>query len=395
MKYLLFFALQIFFLGCKKSKNTPDVKDVIVSIESKTSNEGNTGNTPFNFSVKLNKASNVAIPISFTVSEGLAKEGVDYILPSSLSIVFNAGEIEKLITINVIGDDIKEGDEDFTINISSATTVTILPSVGKGNINNDDTRVPFANDGFTTPLTYTGLTLAWSDEFNTSTLNTNNWSYDVGDGCPSLCGWGNNELQYYNNSTENVFFQDGSLIIESKKQSLGTKSYSSGRIKTEGKKFFKFGRIDIRAISPFGRGIWPALFMMPQNNVFGTWPNSGEIDIMELKGDDPKTVYQTVHYGPGPPSTFVSKSNTLSSGNYSDSFHVYSLIWTVDNLELMIDNRLVNKITKADLAGRNYPFNEHFFFILCTAVGGNFPGAPDATSSYPQWLIVDYIRIFQ
>ena len=135
--------------------------------------------------------------------------------------------------------------------------------------------------------------------------------------------------------------------------------------------------------------------MMPQNNVYGTWPNSGEIDLMEVKGHDMKTAYQTVHYGPGPPSTFTSKTFTLTKGNFNDSFHVYSMVWTIDTIRLLINNVEVNKVTAADLAGRIYPFNEKFFFILCTAVGGNFPGAPDATSTYPQWLIVDYVRVFQ
>ena len=392
---LFFFCLVCLFPGCKKSNSSTLPVIPFIIIERVTNAEGNSGITAFNFTVKLNKPTTGSVSVSFSVTAGIAKEGTDYNLPSALFIPFNAGEVQKSITVNVIGDDIKEADEDFTVTLTNPSGATILSGTARGIITNDDTRVPFNTAGFSTPAAYPGMILRWADEFSGTALNTNNWSYDIGDGCPSVCGWGNNELQYYTSSPDNVFVQDGCLIIESKKQTIGGKEYSSGRIKTDGKQSFKFGRIDIRAISPSGRGIWPALWMMPQNNVYGTWPNSGEIDLMEIKGHDMKTAYQTVHYGPGPPSTFTSKTFTLTKGNFNDSFYVYSMIWTMDTLRLLINNVEVNKVTAADLAGRIYPFNEKFFFILCTAVGGNFPGAPDATSTYPQWLIVDYVRVFQ
>ena len=116
---------------------------------------------------------------------------------------------------------------------------------------------------------------------------------------------------------------------------------------------------------------------------------------MEVKGHDTKTAYQTVHFGPGPPSTFISKTYTLTNGSLSESFHVYSFIWEMDSIRLMIDNIEINKIKKADLGGRNYPFNEYFYLIINTAIGGNFPGDPDASTVFPQWFIVDYVRIFQ
>ena len=392
---IFFFCMVCLFPGCKKSNSSTMTVVPFITIERVTNAEGNSGTTAFNFTVKLNKPTTGSVSVSFSVTAGMAKEGTDYNLPSALFIPFNAGEIQKSITVNVIGDDTKEADEDFTVTLTNPSGATILSGTARGIITNDDTKVPFTTVGFSTPAAYPGMILTWADEFSGTALNTNNWSYDIGDGCPSICGWGNNELQYYTNSPDNVFVQDGCLIIESKKQTIGGKEYSSGRIKTDGKQSFKFGRIDIRAISPFGRGIWPALWMMPQNNVYGTWPNSGEIDLMEVKGHDMKTAYQTVHYGPGPPSTFTSKTFTLTKGNFNDSFYVYSMIWTIDTMRLLINNVEVNKVTAADLAGRIYPFNEKFFFILCTAVGGNFPGAPDATSTYPQWLIVDYVRVFQ
>jgi beta-glucanase (GH16 family) len=395
----IFFFCIMLSIGCKKNSSvneTPQDAAPSVSISNMSNAEGNTGTTLFSFSVKLSKAATNAVTVSYSVAAGLAKEMLDFNVPSSTSISFAVGETEKTITINVVGDDIKEADEDFVVTLANATGAKITSGTATGTITNDDTKVPFTNTGFSTPTSYPGMNLVWSDEFTGTVLNTTtNWSYDIGTGCPSLCGWGNNELQYYTNSIDNVFLQDGSLIIESKKQSISGKDYTSARIKTDGKQFFKFGRIDIRAISPAGRGIWPALFMMPQNNVYGTWPNSGEIDLMEVKGDDMKTAYQTVHFGPGPPSTFISKTYTLSNQNFNDSFHVYSMDWKMDTMRLMIDNIEVNKVVRSNLGASIYPFNEKFFFILCTAVGGNFPGAPDATSTYPQWLIVDYVRVFQ
>jgi beta-glucanase (GH16 family) len=382
-----------FLAACNKNNGAVLVPSI--SIENLTKNEGNSGVTSFEFPVSLSAAANGITTVSFSISGGSAAEGADYTLPVSFTITFQPGEIRKLIAVSVIADDIKEADEDFMVTLKSPSTATIAVATAKGVILNDDSRVLFTNAGFTSPVSYPGLTMVWSDEFNASTLNTNYWSYEIGDGCPSLCGWGNNELQYYTNSPNNLFLQNGNLVIESLKQSIGGKAYTSAKIKTDGKKSFKFGRIDIRAISPYGRGLWPTLWLFPQNNAYGTWPNSGEIDIMEVKGHDTKTAYQTVHFGPGPPSTYISKTYTLTNGSLSDSFHVYSIIWEMDSIRLLVDNIEINKITKADLSGRNYPFNEYFYLIINTAIGGNFPGDPDASTAFPQWFIVDYVRVFQ
>ena len=157
------------------------------------------------------------------------------------------------------------------------------------------------------------------------------------------------------------------MIIEAKQETYGGKNYTSSRIKTQGKKAFKYGRVDIRAILPKGKGIWPAFWMLPQNNVFGGWPRSGEIDILELIGSEPAKAHATVHFGPGPGSINISRSHSLTGAT----------------------------VLKADLGGNNYPFNEEFYFLVNLAVGGNWPGPPDATTVFPQWLIVDFIRIYQ
>src|SRR6185295_19052419 len=193
-------------------------------------------------------------------------------------------ETEKKITISIVADDIREGDETFQVKVENPVNVNLLKGTATVTFKNDDTKVPFSNTGYDAPTNYPGLTLAWSDEFNGASLDAAAWVNESGDGCPNLCGWGNNELEYYTAPPNNLFFQDGKMIIEAKAETFGGKNYTSSRIKTQGKKTFKFGRIDIRAILPKGKGIWPALWLLPQDNVYGGWPKCGQIDMMENVG---------------------------------------------------------------------------------------------------------------
>lgn len=275
----------------------------------------------------------------------------------------------------------------------TALLFLILPFCDK---NGGSEKVPSASisdTGYEAPTSYKGMSLAWKDDFNGTELDPSVWSFENGDGCPNLCGWGNNELEYYR--PENLSFQDGKMIIEARPEAFGGKSYTSSRILTRGKKAFKFGRIDIRARLPKGKGIWPAFWLLPQNNVYGGWPRSGEIDLMEMVGHEPGKVHGTLHFGPGPGSTQISRSYTLPSGTFNDEFHVFSLEWKPDVIKWYVDGNLYSTATKADFGANNYPFNEDFFLIFNLAVGGAWPGNPDATTTFPQWLIVDYIRVYQ
>jgi beta-glucanase (GH16 family) len=141
--------------------------------------------------------------------------------------------------------------------------------------------------------------------------------------------------------------------------------------------------------------MWPAFWLLPQDNVFGGWPRSGEIDMMEYIGGEPSKVLGTVHYGPGPGSTYITRTTSLGSGTFNDEFHVFSLEWEADQIRWYLDGNLYTTISKTDLGNNNYPFNESFYFIINMAVGGNLPGAPDASTVFPQQLIVDYIRVYQ
>jgi beta-glucanase (GH16 family) len=274
---------------------------------------------------------------------------------------------------------------------NGAEAVPATPS----QVNNKDT-VIIPADGYEAQTTYTGYSLVWSNEFDSTALRSNEWTFESGDGCPQLCGWGNNELEFYTNSADNLFFREGKMIIRARKESYGGRSYTSARIKTQGKKTFKFGRIDIRAVMPAGKGLWPAFWLMPENNVYGYWPSSGEIDMMEFLGHEPSRVYGTVHYGPGPGSTSISKNMVLANDDRFDKkFHVFSVIWEQDKIQWLVDDVVYSTINKADLGSANYPFNEDFYLIINLAVGGNWPGSPDSATVFPQHLIVDYVRVYQ
>lgn len=371
----------------------PSQPKPLVTVNSVTQNEGNSGNTPFNFTITLSSSSSQQVTVTYSTIDGTAKANDDFIPVVNQSVVFASGETQKTITIQVKGDAVREGNESFSIMLTGATNANIQQFTGTGTITNDDVNIAFNNTGYDAPTSYPGYTLLWQDEFNTGTLNTSIWFFENGDGCPNVCGWGNNELEYYR--PENLFFQDGKMVIEAKKESFGGKEYTSTKILTRDKKAMKFGRVDIRAILPKGKGIWPAFWLLPQHNVFGGWPRSGEIDIMEMVGHEPNKTHATIHYGPGPGSTQISRSTTISGATFNDEFHVFSLEWKEDQMKWYLDGNLFSTINKADLGANNYPFNEEFFMILNFAVGGNWPGSPDANTVFPQYLIVDYVRWYQ
>ena len=200
--------------------------------------------------------------------------------------------------------------------------------------------INITDEGYTAPATYPGYSLLWADEFNGPLLDTVIWSYENGDGCPGNCGWGNYELQDYTPRRDNLFFQDGKLIIEAKKENRAGKTYTSSKILTRGKKSIKFARIDIRAKLPKGRGIWPAFWMLPEKSVFGGWPGSGELDIMEVVGHEPQKTYGTLHFGPGPGSTQLGDNFSLSSGTFKDAYHVFSVEWKRDEIKWLVDGEV-------------------------------------------------------
>ena len=255
----------------------------------------------------------------------------------------------------------------------------------------DEEEVPVA-EGYTTPMEYEGYRLVWHDEFDSNAVNTDFWEFEIGTGCPDLCGWGNNELQYYRK--ENATVSDGILTIEAKNQVFLDRNYTSARMKTQGRQSFKYGRVDIRAMLPRGQGIWPALWMLGESISTIGWPGCGEIDIMEMIGGSGREneVHGTVHWYDGR-HTYSGGSYTLDSGTFADRFHVFSIIWDDKSIRWMVDDNLFHEtdITPANMT----EFHEEFFFIFNVAVGGTWPGNPDGSTIFPQRMRVDYIRVFQ
>jgi len=255
--------------------------------------------------------------------------------------------------------------------------------------------------GFITP-TYATFSLVWSDEFNGTSLDTGNWSYDIGDGCPSLCGWGNNELQYYR--SENVTVTGGNLVITAKNESYGGSSFTSGKVHTRAKHSFLYGRIEMRAKIPTGGGMWPAFWMMPQDDVYGGWAASGEIDIMESSNATTQ-VGGALHYGDNyPDNTSTSGSYTLGGTNFADDFHIYAVEWEADTMRWYVDGTLFMTRTSAqwytNAAPENNqaPFDQEFYIILNAAVGGWYTGCTDPgciTADLPQEFLVDYVRVYE
>lgn len=254
----------------------------------------------------------------------------------------------------------------------------------------DDSVVEIPTTGYVSPESYANLSLTWEEDFNGASLNLNNWSYEIGTGSN---GWGNNELQYYRE--ENTSLQDGHLVITAKKESVGSSEYTSSRLVTMNKHNFRYGRIDVRAALPRGQGIWPAVWMLGTNFPSVGWPASGEIDIMEMVGGNGRenTVHGTVHWQNQGQHAEFGGSKTRASGTYSDEFHVYSIIWTENQIRWLVNDEQYHAIdTSPDELDE---FRKPFFFIVNLAVGGNWPGSPNNSTTFPQHLIVDYIRVFQ
>ncbi len=388
--FLSLVVATLLLVGCDKEKTTP-ITSANVSIDDITMNEGNGGTSNMEFTVKLSTALSQEASVKVTTKDGFAKAVEDY-QALTQTVIFKAGETSKKVTVVIVADDLKEGMDEFQILLSEASNCNISDGVGLGVINNDDTKIPVTDIGYTTPDNYPGKTLVWRDEFNAPELNTTNWGFDVGTGCPN-CGWGNNELQYYT-AGENLSFSQGKMIIEGRTEQREGKNYTSTRLISMGKREFKFGRVDIRAKLPRGQGIWPAFWMLGANFKTVGWPSCGEIDIMEFLGHDEKRVHSTIHFKAGNNATNRT-SSLLNDTPLPDEYHVYSLDWQQDKIRMLIDDKLINEFNPATLAGAGHPFNESFFFIINLAIGGNWPGSPNATTYFPQWLYVDYIRVFQ
>lgn len=244
-----------------------------------------------------------------------------------------------------------------------------------------------------------GYKLVWNDEFNGNTLDLTKWSYQIGTGSEyGLNGWGNNELQYYTDNAKNISVSDGILQITALNSTFENSAYTSARISSAGvpNGNWKYGLFEAKIKLPVGKGLWPAFWMLPEDNVYGGWPKSGEIDIMEAVMHIPNETHGTVHYGQAwPNNSYSGKGYSLPSGNLNDEFHIYKVAWEENKITWFIDDLPFYHVTPDTLAPEQWPFDQNFHLLLNLAVGGNWPGNPDSTTTFPQVMEVDFVRVYQ
>ena len=250
------------------------------------------------------------------------------------------------------------------------------------------------------PSRESGWKLVWSDEFNGkngSGIDGSKWVIETGGN-----GWGNKELEYYTDRSQNVFLQDGNLVIRAVKEKYSgaggvSRDYTSGRIKTQGKFSQTYGRFEARIKIPAGQGMWPAFWMLGEDIGEVGWPACGEIDIMENIGKEPGTIHGSIH-GPGYVGTVGIEAPYRLPKNerFADDFHLFAVEWDPESVSFYVDQDLYVRRTRADLQpGWKWVFDKPFFVILNLAVGGDWPGDPDLSTVFPAEMLVDYVRVYQ
>jgi beta-glucanase (GH16 family) len=266
--------------------------------------------------------------------------------------------------------------------------------------------------------------LVWSDEFDGDALDTTKWDVDLGNGFFDYSshswvpGWGNEELQYYTREPENLCVRDSKLYIRALREPLHGCGYTSARIKTrrrDGTPLFTklYGRFEFRAKVPWGKGLWPALWLLPQDDAYGTWAASGEIDVMEIVGERPQEYLGSTHFGSTfPQRSLVTHVHAFADGGSVADFHVYAVEWEPGLIRWFVDGkpwaqqdfwwstsrlrggRGVRAQSLRDLHPWPAPFDKPFYLLMNVAVGGNFPGAPNPATQFPAELVVDYVRVY-
>jgi beta-glucanase (GH16 family) len=243
------------------------------------------------------------------------------------------------------------------------------------------------------------LQLVWSDEFEGSEVDTTKWSFQIGDGTSDSlpAGWGNGELEWYR--AENATVANGFLSITAKEEQVMEYDFTSARLRTKNKGDWTYGRFEMSAKLPLGKGLWPAFWMFPTEEFYGGWAASGEIDIIELIGSVPDSVFGTIHYGGSfPANIFTSNHFVLPAGQtFADTFHVFAVEWEYGEIRWFVDDSLYATQTDwySTAAPFPAPFDRDFHMLLNVAVGGTLPGPPDSTTIFPQTMMVDYVRVYQ
>ncbi len=237
--------------------------------------------------------------------------------------------------------------------------------------------------------------MVWSDDFNglAGELPDNTkWTFDIGTG---EGGWGNEELQYYTDRPKNVSMDgDGNLVITALSESFGGSQFTSARIKTQGLFEQQYGRFEARLITPYGPGIWPAFWMLGSNIDEVSWPQCGEIDIMELRGQEPNIIHGSLHgpgYSGGSP---ITKAYGLNNDRFDNDYRLFAIEWDEDKIDFFVDDYLYQRIERDDVPGE-WVYDQPFFLIFNVAVGGNYVGFPTPDTPFPQTMVIDYVRVYQ
>lgn len=267
------------------------------------------------------------------------------------------------------------------------------------------------------------LVLAWSDEFEGTDIDRTKWDFDLGNGFFDyrvhqwIPGWGNEELQYYTGEAENVQVRDSCVFIRAVKAPLHGCGYTSARLKTkarDGRILFSklYGRVEVRARVPWGKGLWPAIWMLPADEKYGGWAASGEIDLMEIVGEKPHAVLNSLHFGSSYPCrSLITTTHPLGESSVAD-WHTYAVEWEPGEIRFFVDatqtcsykhwwscsqlagNQGIQASSESDLNPWPAPFDQPFYLLMNVAVGGNFPGHPNEATRFPAELVVDYVRVY-
>ena len=242
-----------------------------------------------------------------------------------------------------------------------------------------------------------GWRLVWQDEFDGQTLDYSKWGVEQ-----NAFGGGNEELQIYTDRKENVRVEAGCLVLEARRDNAGVsgteREYSSGRVRTKHRGDWKYGRVEVRARLPKGAGIWPAIWMLPTDECYGSWASSGEIDIVELKGGEPNKVLGTLHYGGHwPDNKYSGEEYVLPERTFADDFHTFAVEWKEGEIKWFVDGNHYQTQTEWESIGGAYPapFDQRFHLLFNLAVGGHFVQKPNDQTSFPQQMQIDYVRVYQ
>jgi beta-glucanase (GH16 family) len=388
----------IFGLSCHKSgsgggsrQNTAVIPTISINNVNQV-RDTSAANT-YTFAVTLSQQTTDTVTVNYATADSSAFAGQDYTATSG-TLTFLPGNAVGNINVQVTPSDLRAANTIFLVRLSNPVNGTLTTPEGDGIIRNQGNNLGQDTTGYQTPTSYVGYKLLWSDEFNESSVNTNYWEYDLGNG-----GWGNNELECYTDSNATV--ANGYLQIQAKQENvvyLGVSSqYTSSRMNTNGKFSFQYGRVDIRAKLPVQPGMWPALWFLGSN--YGTvgWPACGETDLMELVGSNPDQVVGSIHWlqGNGQEGTLNNNYTLPGGADYSQKFHVFSLIWTSTQITMYVDDLPYMSASNSSISSGTWPFDLPQFLIFNVAVGGDWPGPPTAQTVFPQSMYVDYVRVFQ